>query len=288
MVNASQKTIQEEVSVQGIGLHTGRKCRITFKPAPANAGITFIRTDIPGQHPIKAIVENVQDVVRGTTIGAGDTRVYTIEHTLSALFGLGIDNCVIELDDNEPPVGDGSSKLFVEALRNAGIKDLNLPKKYFSVIQPVEYSSNQSLIRLEPGEGFQIDIEVNYTHPIIKDQRITFKDGDDYAALVSPARTYCFDFEIEALKKQGLAKGGSLDNAIVVGHSGIYNDNGGLRFKDEFVRHKLLDLMGDLMLLGQFLKGKLIAKRCGHGHNIKFLKLLRAQAESIPATPQTF
>jgi UDP-3-O-acyl N-acetylglucosamine deacetylase len=283
MSQEMQKTIASEATYQGVGLHTGRKCKITFKPAPANFGIKFIRTDLPGQPVIPALVENVVDVIRGTTIGLDDdVRVYTIEHTLSALFGLEIDNLIIEVDDNEPPVGDGSSYFFVDVIKKAGIKTLDQPKKFYSVSTPVEYQTNQTLIRFEPGQGLEIECEVNYDHPLINNQKMTFRHGDDYSKLVAPARTFCFDFEIEALKKKGLAKGGSLDNAIVVGPSGIYNE-GTLRFDNEFVRHKLLDLMGDLMLFGTFLKGKLIAKRCGHGHNIKFLKLLKENSVKIVA-----
>jgi len=276
-----QRTIKKEASFQGIGLHTGRKCQITFKPAPPNFGIKFVRTDVPGHPQIEANLANVVDVVRGTTIGRDDVRVYTIEHTLSALFGLEIDNLLIELDDNEPPVGDGSAKFLVEVFQQAGIENQNEPKRFFSVSKTVEYRANQTAIRLEPGNNLEIVCEVIYSHPLIKEQVMNFRRGDDYSQQIAPARTFCFDFEIEALKKKGLAKGGSLDNAIVVGHSGIYNTDGKLRFDNEFARHKLLDLMGDLMLFGSSLKGKLTAQRCGHGHNIRFLKMLKEKSAII-------
>ena len=276
----NQRTIASPVIIKGVGLHTGRKCKATVLPAAENAGIRFVRTDLPGSPTFAANVKNVVDVVRGTTLGEGDARVYTIEHVLSALNGLEIDNVTIEMDENEPPVMDGSAKAFVEQIRAAGIVDQSAPKNYFTVSAPFEYSANQTKIRIEPSDRFEIDCEVDYNHPVIGRQRLTFARGDDYAALVAPARTFCFDYEIEALKKNGLAKGGSLDNAIVVGPEGIYNPGESLRFKDEFVRHKVLDLMGDLMLIGQPIRAKIIAERCGHGHNVKFL---RALLQSRPA-----
>lgn len=271
---SQQCTLRQAATVKGVGLHTGRKCQARFLPAPENAGIRFIRTDLPGRPEFPASVEYVVDVVRGTTLGVNNERVYTIEHILSALNGRGIDNLTIEMDNSEPPVLDGSAKGFLEAIDAAGIQEQAAPKIYFSINSPVEYVSHQTVIRVEPAERFELDCEIAYDHPMIRSQKFSFKQGDDYAALIAPARTFCFDYEIEALKKNGLAKGGSLDNAIVVGMEGIYNPGNALRFNDEFVRHKMLDLMGDLMLLGKPLKGRVTAKRCGHGHNVKFLKQL--------------
>lgn len=276
-----QRTIQNPVTIKGVGLHTGRKCKATLMPAAANAGVTFVRIDLPGTPGFQAKVENVVDVVRGTTLGHGEARVYTIEHILSAMNGLGIDNMIIEMDDNEPPVLDGSAVGFIEAIKSAGIIDLPEPKRFFTVNAPVEYSSHQTVIRIEPSDRFEIECMVDYNHPMISNQSLTFNRDQNYEKEIAPARTFCFDYEIEALRKNGLAKGGSLDNAIVVGPEGIYNPGAALRFPDEFVRHKVLDLMGDLMLLGSPIKAKVIAKRCGHGHNIKFLKQL-IQEKKIP------
>jgi UDP-3-O-acyl N-acetylglucosamine deacetylase len=181
------------------------------------------------------------------------------------------------MDNTEPPVLDGSAKGFVDAILSKGIKDLAAPKNFLSIETPVEYLSHQTSIRIEPFDGFEIHCEIDYNHPMITNQTFIFRRTDDYAAEIAPARTFCFDYEIEALKKNGLAKGGSLDNAIVVGPAGIYNPGNALRFQNEFVRHKVLDLMGDLMLVGATLKGKIFAKRCGHGHNVKFLKQLLTQ-----------
>ncbi|MBV9080715.1 MAG: UDP-3-O-[3-hydroxymyristoyl] N-acetylglucosamine deacetylase, partial [Elusimicrobia bacterium] len=219
----TQKTIGKSVVIKGVGLHTGRKCKATILPAPENAGIRFVRTDLPGSPAFDARVANVVDVVRGTTLGRGEERVYTIEHILSALNGLEIDNAVIEMDDTEPPVADGSARVFVEQIRAAGIVEQAAPKTFFTVDAPFEYSSNQTVIRIEPSDRFEIDCEVDYNHPMISNQRLVFTRDMGYGEQIAPARTFCFDYEIEALKKNGLAKGGSLDNAIVVGPAGIYN-----------------------------------------------------------------
>ncbi|MFN0118684.1 MAG: UDP-3-O-acyl-N-acetylglucosamine deacetylase [Elusimicrobiota bacterium] len=269
-----QQTIASPMTLKGVGLHTGRKCVAQFFPAPEDHGIKFVRTDLPGKPSFLAHVNSVVDVVRGTTLGMGEGRVYTIEHVLSALNGLEIDNLLIEMNENEPPILDGSAIGFIEAIEKAGIQKQNKQRDFFRVDQPVVYESNQTLIKIEPADHFELHCEVSYDHPLIRNQKQSFVRGDDYSKEIAPARTFCFDYEIESLKKNGLAKGGSLDNAIVIGPEGIYNPDAKLRFENEFVRHKILDLMGDLMLLGKPLKGKITALRCGHGHNVKFLKQL--------------
>jgi len=240
--------------------------------------ILFERTSTP-------TVNNVVDVIRGTTLGQGEARVYTIEHLLSALCGLQIDNLTIELNNSEPPVGDGSAKIFVDALNSSGIEIQTEEKNFFRVQKPFEYQGNLTSIRVEPAEEFEINCEIDYDHPMLRNQHFDFRASDNYEKEIAPAKTYCFDYEIEALKKKGLAKGGSLDNAIIIGPTGIYNPGTFLKFDNEFIRHKILDLMGDLMLLGQPLKGKVIAKRCGHGHNLKFLKQLLQSRDSSNVVP---
>jgi UDP-3-O-[3-hydroxymyristoyl] N-acetylglucosamine deacetylase / 3-hydroxyacyl-[acyl-carrier-protein] dehydratase len=279
----NQRTIGKEITIKGVGLHTGRKCKAVFKPAPANSGIRFIRVDLPGTPVFPAHIDYVVDIIRGTTLGVGDERVYTIEHILSSLTGLGIDNISIELDDNEPPVLDGSAKGFAEAFIAAGIEDQDAMRNYFTVTTPVEYVANQTVIRIEPADFFEIVCDVDYNHPMISNQKFVFRLDDNYAKEIAPARTFCFDYEIEALKKKGLAKGGSLDNAIVIGPTGIYNPGAALRFDNEFVRHKILDLMGDLTLIGSPLKARVTATRCGHGHNIKFLRQLLEKQPTVPS-----
>lgn len=280
-----QATLSREFEIKGVGLHTGRKCRAIFRPAPANAGFKFIRTDLPGNPVFYPKVGHVVDVVRGTTLGNGDHRVFTIEHILSSLVGCGVDNAVIELDDNEPPVADGSAKDFVDGILAAGVSEQSEERERFRPTEPFEYVANQTVVRVEPNDRFEILCEIGYDHPLLKNQSFFFTEDDDYRKEIAPARTYCFDYEIEALKKKGLAKGGSLDNAIVVGPGGIYNPGSFLRFPDEFVRHKVLDLMGDLSLLGCPLQARVIAKRCGHGHNINFLrKLMDRFPGAVPAS----
>lgn len=277
-----QRTLGSSVSLKGVGLHTGRKCKATFRPAPENTGIVFVRTDIKGSPSFRAHVSNVVDVVRGTTLGEGEARVYTIEHILSAFNGFDIDNAYVDLDDNEPPVADGSAREFVRMINEAGIVEQSAPRTFFTVSEPFEYSASQTVIRIEPSDRFTIECEIEYAHhPMVGRQALVFTKGvDDYSREIAPARTYCFDYEIEALRKKGLAKGGSMENAIVIGPEGIYNPESALRFQNELVRHKILDLMGDLMLVGGPIRAKVTAKRCGHGHNVHFLRQLLSNREA--------
>lgn len=271
----NQHTLARTVDIKGIGLHTGNLCHAIFKPAPANHGITFVRTDLPGQPAIRALYSKVVGVIRGTTIGEGEARAHTIEHMMSALYALGIDNAVVEMTANEPPIVDGSSREFFDGLQQAGLVDQGVPRRYFSVPEPFEYRANDTVLRIEPGDTLTLTVEIVYSHPLIQSQRVTTRvSPDSYRAEIAPARTFCFDYEVEALKKQGLARGGSLDNAVVVGLDRIHNKEKQLRYPDEFARHKTLDLLGDLYLLGCRLQGHVTAIRPGHGHNTTFVKRL--------------
>lgn len=283
-----QKTIAGEASYKGIGLHTGSKCILTFKPAGAGEGVTFIRTDLPGAPSIKADHRHVTAVVRGTTLSVeGDkdhhAKVHTVEHVLSALSCLGIENAVVEVNANEPPVADGSSLPFIEVIQKAGIKELDAPRRFF---QPdrIEYTAGDTgtLYVVEPSEAFEVDVTIDFPHPLIGRQNRAFTvDQETYLKEISRARTFCFDFEVEQLKRHGLAKGGSLDNAVVVGSDRIHNKEKALRYPDEFVRHKTLDLIGDLFLLGLPLKAKVTATRVGHGYNVNLVKQLASQLETL-------
>jgi UDP-3-O-[3-hydroxymyristoyl] N-acetylglucosamine deacetylase/3-hydroxyacyl-[acyl-carrier-protein] dehydratase len=271
----NQRTIAREVYFKGIGLHTGNMCKAVFKPAPANSGVRLIRTDLPGQPSILAHYSNVLGVIRGTTVGSDSMRVHTIEHMLSAVYALGITNLMIELNANEPPVADGSSQGFFDTLKEAGLVDQDIPKEYVIPNERLEYKGGETEIYLEPSDTLQITSVVMFNHPLIQRQEVTVTiDPQTYRTEIAPARTFCFDYEVEALKKQGLARGGSLDNAVVVGLDRIHNKEKKLRFPNEFARHKALDLLGDLFLLGRPLKAKVTAIRPGHGHNINFVKLL--------------
>ncbi len=274
-MSIQQTTIAKEAYYKGIGLHTGNLCKITFKPAPENSGVILVRTDLPGQPHIQALYSNVVGVIRGTTIGNDVMRVHTIEHVLSAVYALGIDNMILELDANEPPVADGSSQVFFDTLKEIGIVSQQAERKILQPSERIEYKNGETEITLEPASELTLTTVLQYKHPLIQQQEVSITvDPARYRAEISPARTFCFDYEVEALKKQGLAKGGSLDNAVVIGLDRIHNKEKQLRFSDEFARHKTLDLLGDLFLLGYFLKAHVKAVRPGHGHNINFVKLV--------------
>ena len=288
-MTSPQCTIAKEAYYKGIGLHTGNLCTIVFKPAPENTGVTLVRTDLPGQPRIQALYSNVISVIRGTTVGNELMRVHTIEHVLSAVYALGIDNLIIELDANEPPVADGSSLVFFETLKEAGLVAQSAERRILRPAERIEYRAGDTELTLEPSDALRLTVVLEYTHPLINTQEVSFPiEPDLYRADIAPARTFCFDYEVEALKKQGLAKGGSLDNAVVVGLDRIHNKEKKLRFPDEFARHKTLDLLGDLFLLGCRLQAHVRAVRPGHGHNVNFVKLvaeklLNTQRVSSPA-----
>ncbi len=275
----NQRTIQNPVQYSGIGLHTGNRTTMTFKPAEPNSGVRFVRADLDPPVEVKVDVELVVDTVRGTTLGIDEVRVHTVEHVLAALAGLGIDNLIIELDANEPPVGDGSAIPFVDILNKAGVVEQNVPRRFFTVQEPVWLTPGNGIqLVVLPDKDFRITYTVDYNHPVLKAQYDTFTilDGT-FEREIAPARTFCFDNEVDFLKSQGLIRGGSLENAVVIGSNGILNDES-LRFENEFVRHKILDLIGDLYLLGQPIKGHLVVVKSGHTSNVALVKKLREYA----------
>ena len=270
-----QKTIKNEGTYSGVGLHTGNISTIKFIPAPANTGVHFVRTDLPEKPSISATIDQVIGVIRGTTLGFNGARVHTVEHVCSALMGLGIDNLIIELDANEPPVADGSAKPFVDALLKAELVEQNQPKNELIITEPLLYRQNETEIKISPSDQLTVHCQLLFDHPMIGKQEATFViTPETFIKEISRARTFCFDYEVEALKRKGLARGGSLDNAVVVGMNRIYNKEAVLRYPDEFVRHKILDFLGDLYLLGKTVRGKIDAIKIGHGHNINFVKEL--------------
>ncbi len=297
-----QTTIRKPVSLEGIGLHTGNSSTITFKPAEADYGYKFVRTDLPEIIEIEAVTDNVVDLSRGTTIGIGEARVHTIEHVLASLVGLGIDNCKIELTSNEPPVGDGSSMPFVSVLLEAGIKELDAEKEYYFISETIRYTNEETgndLVAL-PLEDYRVTVMVDYANPALGSQHTgLFNLKKEFVTEFAPARTFCFLHEVLNLYKNGLIKGGSLESAIVIidkelengemeeiikafklseepimGNNGIL-DNRELRFKNEPARHKLLDVIGDLALVGVPIKAQILAARPGHRSNYEFAKLIR-------------
>lgn len=284
-----QTTLAHEVSFSGIGLHTGNKTTARFLPAPVNTGIRFIRSDLPQAPEILADLSHVHGVIRGTTIGLDETRrMHTVEHILSALYGLGIDNLRIEVTANEPPVADGSSLPFVQLFQKAGVREQEASRDILRVTEPILYNADGVVLLALPDPALRISCTIDYKHPMLKSQFASFEiTPESFCREIAPARTFCFDHEIEALKKSGLAKGGNMENAIVIGEKNIHTDK--LRFENEFVRHKILDLLGDLYLLGRPLQAHIVAIRCGHNHNIAFAKRLAerlagsgARAKSVP------
>jgi len=298
-----QRTINKPVSMSGIGLHTGTQCTMTFRPAPENYGIRFRRIDIGGSPEIPADVDHVVDVARGTTLGIGEARVHTTEHVLAAIVGLQIDNLIIDLDGIEPPIGDGSAKPYVDLLMESGFEVQDAPKDYLVIDQPIEYKNEEKGVHIValPTDDFRITVMVDYNNPALGSQHTGLFDLEkEFVPEFSMCRTFCFLHEVEHLRDAGLIKGGTLDNAIVIadkdlpdeelrriaeklgikqsvflgGHGQPIN-NKQLYFKNEPARHKLLDMMGDLALIGVPLKAHILAARPGHASNVAFARVVR-------------
>ncbi len=282
-MNENQTTIKSEISLEGIGLHTGNFSKLTFRPAPANAGIRFFRSDLPGCPMIPARLHFVVATVRGTNLGLGEAKVHTVEHVLSACTGLGLDNVDILVTANEPPIMDGSSLPFLEAILRAGLETLDFPKRWLHLPGEVTYEDGKTRYRAVPSDHFEIKATLIHDHPLLSKSTFELRiDENSYIAELARARTFCFEHEVAYLKSQGLAQGGSLDNAIVIGKDKFHTNAEGLRFPDEFVRHKALDLIGDLTLIGRPLfKLRIEAECLGHAHNIEFAKRLNKAAASL-------
>ena len=269
-----QKTIAKDVSFSGIGLHTGSLTTMTFKPAPADSGVTFYRTDLPQNPAIQADIDHVIDVSRGTTIGLNGAKVHTVEHVLAAVYGLDIDNIAIELDGPEIPNGDGSAQPFTRVLGEAGLVAQTADRKYITVTEPVFYRQDDVTLSVLPADELRMTMTIAYDHVAIGTQYATFSITPEvFKNELAPARTFCFLREVKMLQEQGLIKGGSLESAVVIGDEAILNDD--LRFPDEFVRHKILDLIGDMYLLGRRLKGHVIGVKTGHAKNVMFSKQIK-------------
>lgn len=273
---AMQKTIGKEVSYSGVALHTGSFTTLVFKPAPVNSGIVFVRKDIPNSKPVKASAENVIAVVRGTSIGVGDVKIHTVEHVLAALAGFEIDNATIEIDAAEPPVGDGSSLPYMNMVKEAGVVEQTEQKRCFAVQEPLWVTEGDNTIIALPSDEFKISCTIAFNHKCLKSQYLSTKITPEiFEKQIATSRTFCFYNEVEALMDKGLIKGGSLDNAVVIGENGVFSKEE-LRFEDEFVRHKILDLVGDLYLFGGPIKAHIVAIKSGHAVNVKFVKALMA------------
>lgn len=316
-MSENQKTIAQEVTVEGKGLHTGADVVLTFKPAPVNHGYKFQRVDLDDQPIIRAVAENVKDTSRGTTIEENGGRVSTIEHVLAALSGLGIDNALIEINAPETPILDGSSKLIVEALKKAGTKEQDAEREYYTVKEKITYKDDERGVEISiyPDDKFSLNVLIDYNSSSLLNQYATLDDLSCFDEEISKSRTFVFLHELEILLENNLIKGGDLSNAIVivdkevsqeelnrladllgkphvqVKEQGILN-NIDLHYNNEPARHKLLDIVGDLALIGMPIRGKIIAKRPGHLANTELAKLVRSKIKkektnSIPVYDST-
>jgi UDP-3-O-[3-hydroxymyristoyl] N-acetylglucosamine deacetylase/3-hydroxyacyl-[acyl-carrier-protein] dehydratase len=301
-MSEKQRTLAKEVSLSGKGLHTGASVKITFKPAPVNHGFKFCRTDIPGRPIIDALAENVTDTSRGTTLTQNGVSVSTIEHALAALHGLRVDNAIIELDGPEAPIMGGAAWKFTEEIKKAGFTEQREERNYFVVKQKIMYSDEEHGIDLiiYPDDHLSINVLIDYNSRILGNQYAILDSVDDFEKEISTSRTFVFFHELEPLHRIGLIKGGDLDNAVVIlekeveqeeidriarlfnrpgitRHTAGILNNTELRFPNEPARHKLLDIMGDLALVGQPIKGKVVATRPGHFANTRLAKLVRQE-----------
>jgi len=273
-----QRTLKQIARAVGIGLHSGTKVQLALRPAAADTGVVFRRVDVDPPVDIPLRPQNVVDTRMATTIGRGDVRVATIEHLMSALAGLGIDNCYVDVDAPEIPIMDGSAASFVFLIQAAGISELNAPKKFARVMKPVEFHDGDAWARLEPYFGFKLKFSIAFNHPAIDatEQMVEVDFArDSYIKQVSRARTFGFVNDVEALRKAGLAIGGSFENAIVMDEYRVLNADG-LRAGDEIAKHKMLDAIGDLAVLGYPLIGSYVAHKSGHAINNKLLRALTA------------
>lgn len=267
-----QRTIREEIQIEGIGLHTGSYSKVCIKPAPRDTGIIFIRTD--KNVAIKANVNSVSDTAFATTLGYNGAKVRTVEHMLAALSGLGIDNAVIEVQGKEMPILDGSSLEISDMIIKSGIAKQSKKRPYIKITSPITLSDGNAEIAVVPYNGRRITYRIHFNHHLLDEQAMSIElTEENFIMEIAPARTFGFLKDVEYLKANGFARGGSFENAIILGDHGVLNSTG-LRFKDEFVRHKILDLIGDFSLCGFPIYGHIIANKSGHTTNIKFLKKL--------------
>lgn len=281
-----QRTIQKPISTKGVGVHSGLGVHITMRPAAPNTGIIFHRVDLPTPVQLPALADQVGNTRMASVLQQGDVRVSTVEHLMSALAGLGIDNIHIELNAEEVPIMDGSAATFIYLLRSAGLVEQAAPKQFIRVLKPIQVTEGEGAdkkwARLEPYNGFALSFAIDFSHPAI-DSTANFAEvdfsNDCYIKTISRARTFGFVNEVEALRAAGLARGGSLDNAIVLDEYRVLNPDG-LRYDDEFVKHKILDAIGDLYLLGKPLVAKYVACKSGHGLNNLLARKLLADPES--------
>src|SRR6266403_1403293 len=272
----NQRTLKNSIRATGVGLHTGKKVLMTLRPALPDTGIVFRRTDLDHAVDIKAHAENVGDTTMGTTLQKGDVKVSTVEHLLSALAGLGIDNALVEVSAGEVPIMDGSAGPFVFLLQSAGIEEQKAPKRFTRILERLQVEDGDKWARFDPYNGFKVNFEIEFDHPTFKKHsQVASMDFSTTSFLreISRARTFGFMRDLESLRARNLALGGNLDNAIVLDDYRVLNEDG-LRYEDEFVKHKILDAIGDLSLLGHSLIGEFSGYKSGHALNNKLLRAL--------------
>lgn len=277
-----QRTLQNTIRATGVGLHSGEKVYLTLKPAPINTGIIFRRMDLDPVAEIPALAKNVGETTMSTTLVNGDVKVDTVEHLLSAMAGLGIDNAYVELSAPEVPIMDGSAGPFVFLIQSAGLQEQEAPKQFIRILREVTVEDNGKRATFLPFEGFKVSFEIDFDHPVFKDKtQVASVDfsSTSFVKEVSRARTFGFMRDIEFLRSQNLALGGSVDNAIVVDEFEVLNEDG-LRYEDEFVKHKILDAIGDLYLLGKSLIGEFKGHKSGHALNNVLLRELLDQPDA--------
>ena len=273
-----QHTVRRPVSCTGIGLHSGRRVTLSLRPAAAGSGIRFRRADLDGVE-IPATVDNVDRLHYATGLSRNAGTVKTVEHLLAALVGLGVDNVVVELNQSEVPIMDGSAASFVYLLHEAGLRRLAAPRRYLKMFRPVSLSRGDKRIALYPSDHFKVTYSISFDHPLLRHMSRTLTVTEtSFVDEIAPARTFGFLKEVEMLRRKGLALGGSLDNAVVLGDTGVLNNR--LRFEDEFVRHKILDAIGDLALVGHPVIGHLVAHRGGHGLHTAFAEKILQEPDA--------
>ncbi|MCP5471722.1 MAG: UDP-3-O-acyl-N-acetylglucosamine deacetylase [Sinobacteraceae bacterium] len=280
-----QRTLKNTIRATGVGLHTGKKVLMTLRPAAPDTGIVFRRTDLPEPVDIPAHAENVGDTMLGTSLVKGEVRISTVEHLLSAFAGLGIDNAIVEVSAAEIPIMDGSAGPFVFLLQSAGIEEQRTPKRFIRIRKTVRVEDGDKWAQFDPFDGFKVNFEIEFNHPVFKrrSQRATMDfSTTSFLKEISRARTFGFMRDLETLRARNLALGGNLDNAIVLDESGVMNEDG-LRYEDEFVKHKILDAIGDLYLLGYSLIGEFSGHKSGHALNNRLLRTLLADRSAWEA-----
>ena len=278
-----QRTLKSLIRASGVGLHTGQKARVAMRPAPPDTGVVFRRVDLPTPVDIPARADLVGDTKLCSGLIKGDVKVYTVEHLMSALAGLGVDNIYIDLEGPELPIMDGSASPYALLLQQAGIEEQAAPKRFLKVRKVVEVREGDKWARLEPYQGFKVSFSIDFRHPVIErsTQSVTVDFAEtSYLKEIARARTFGFMHEVEDLKDSGLALGGGLDNAVVLDEQGVLNSDG-LRFADEFIRHKLLDAIGDLYLVGRPLLGAFTAHKSGHALNNRLARAALAEPGAL-------